>query len=106
MDEELMKKFKTIPKCISSQYQINLDKFEKYRFDTAKHYMSKYPWYPMPATVHKVLIHGRQIVESIVLPIGYFGEEGSEAENIKFLNKIDNFMLVKTAEKKSRRYFS
>ena len=39
--------------------------------------MSKYPWYPMPATVHKVLIHGRQ-------PIGYFGEEGSEAEDIKF----------------------
>ena len=79
VDEELIKKFKTILICISSQYQINLDKFEKYCFDTAKHYKSKYPWYPMPATVHKVLIHGRQIVENTVLPIGYFGEEGSEA---------------------------
>ena len=59
MDEELIKKFKTIPKCISSQYHMNLDKFEKFCFDTAKHDMSKYPWYPMPATVHKVLIHGR-----------------------------------------------
>ena len=63
---------------------MNLDKFEKYCFDTAKHYMSKYPWYPMPATVHKVLIHGRQIIENTVLPIGYFSEEGSEAEDIKF----------------------
>ena len=70
VDEELIKKFKTILICISSQYQINLDKFEKYCFDTAKHYMSKYPWYPMPATELKVLIHGRQIVENTVLPIG------------------------------------
>ena len=39
VDEELIKKFETFLICISSQYQINLDKFEKYCFDTAKHYV-------------------------------------------------------------------
>ena len=81
VDEELIKKFKTILMCISSQYQINLDKFEKYCFDTAKHYMSKYPWYLMPATVHIVLM---QTVENTVLPIGYFGEGGPEARHKVF----------------------
>ncbi|XP_046145732.1 uncharacterized protein LOC123989064 [Osmia bicornis bicornis] len=35
----------------------------------------------MPPTVHKVLIHGRQIVEHSVLPPGCLGEEGPEARN-------------------------
>lgn len=43
--------------------------------------MSKYPWYPLSATVHKVLIHGYQIMESSVLPLGFLGENASEPRN-------------------------
>ena len=49
--------------------------------DTATLYMTKYPWLPMPATIHKMLIHAKQILENSVLPAGYFGEEASEARN-------------------------
>lgn len=35
----------------------------------------------MPPTVHKVLIHGRQILEHSVLPPGCLAEEASEARN-------------------------
>lgn len=30
----------------------------------------RYPWYNLPATVHKILFHGVEIVESAVLAIG------------------------------------
>ena len=36
--------------------------------------MNNYDWLPMTATVHKFIVPSRQIMESIVLPIGYFGE--------------------------------
>lgn len=35
----------------------------------------------MPSIVHKILAHGKQIIENTILPVGYFGEEGSEARN-------------------------
>lgn len=35
----------------------------------------------MSVTLHKVLIHGPQIIASSVLPIGCFGENASEARN-------------------------
>ena len=57
--------------------------------------MSKYPWYPMPATVNKVLI---QIVENTVLPIGYFGEEGPEARH-KVFKQDGQFHARKTSRK-------
>ena len=36
--------------------------------------MSLYPWFPIPATVHKVLIHGYQIIEASILPLGVLSE--------------------------------
>lgn len=35
----------------------------------------------MPASVHKLLIHGKQIVESALLPIGQLSEKAQEARN-------------------------
>lgn len=81
VDEELIKRFKIILICLSCQYEIDPETFGEYCFATATVYMSKYPWYPMPATVHKVLIHGKQIMENSLLPVGYFAEEASEARN-------------------------
>ena len=50
----------------------------------------------MPATIHKVLIHAKQILENFVLPSGYFGEEASEARN-KFYRDIGNSTQGKIA---------
>jgi len=35
----------------------------------------------MSATVHKVLMHGYQIIEASILPLGVLGENASEARN-------------------------
>lgn len=35
----------------------------------------------MPITVHKILIHGPQIIESALLPIGQLSEDAQEARN-------------------------
>jgi len=44
-------------------------------------YMHKYPWYPMSPTIHKVLVHGFQINNSTLVPLGCLGEHASEAPN-------------------------
>lgn len=38
----------------------------------------------MPATVHKVLIHGNKIIEKAIVPIGQLSEEAQEARNKEF----------------------
>ena len=35
----------------------------------------------MPVSVHKMLIHGAQVVNSLPLPVGQASEEGIEARN-------------------------
>lgn len=40
----------------------------------------------MPPSVHKVLIHGADIMEHFFLPIGMFSEEPQEARNKDFRN--------------------
>lgn len=41
---------------------------------TAKLYVENYRWYPMPSSVHKMLIHGADIIRNSILPTGMFGE--------------------------------
>jgi hypothetical protein len=36
---------------------------------------------PMPATFHKILIHGSEIIKAIKLPIGMLAEEAFEGRN-------------------------
>lgn len=72
VDINLLKKLKTILVTISCQFLINSEKFEAFCFETSKLYKEKYLWYPMPATLHKILVHRRQIIEHCVLPLRYF----------------------------------
>lgn len=70
IDFELIKRFGIILRTISSGYDINPEMFETYTLKTAELYVLLYPWYYMPASVHKVLIHGSQVIQSAILPIG------------------------------------
>ena len=58
-----------------------MEKFREYTFETAKLYVELYKWYPMPPTVHEVLLHGGDIINAFELPIGYFTEEAIESRN-------------------------
>lgn len=40
---------------------INIDAFDHYYTETARLYVSLYPWFYMPSSVHKILLHGADI---------------------------------------------
>lgn len=67
---ELIKRFGIILKTISSGHKINILEFKIYTMETAQLYVQLYPWYYMPASVHKILMHGPSIIASCHLPIG------------------------------------
>lgn len=86
VDEQLIKRFKNILIALACQYPLNPDLFGEYCSETGNLYMKLYDWYPMPASVHKVLIHGKEILLNSILPLGNFGEDAAESRN-KFYKK-------------------
>ncbi|XP_060801327.1 uncharacterized protein LOC106142803 [Amyelois transitella] len=87
IDENLIRHFAVILQVISSGNAINIEKFREYCRETAELFVHLYPWYNMPASVHKLLIHGADICRHFsCLPIGIMSEEASEARNKEFRN--------------------
>lgn len=56
-----------------------------YARETANLSISLYPWYNIPSTVHKILIHGKQIIESAALLIDSLSEEAQESRNKDYI---------------------
>lgn len=81
IDKTLIYRFSVILNCLSSSYEIDLNKFSKYAFTTAELYVSLYKWYPMPPTVHKILIHSQDIMNNFILPIGQLAEDAQESRH-------------------------
>lgn len=81
LDENLIYRLGTILKAIASGYEINPNKFEEYCSKTRRLYIDLYPWYNMPTTVHKLLVHGSEIIRHSIIPVGQMSEEASEAKN-------------------------
>lgn len=71
---------------LSCGLEIDLDKFEIYTAETAKLFVQMYSWYKMLPAVHKVLIHGKKIMEEFSISIGNLSEEAQEANNKIFKN--------------------
>lgn len=92
LDEELLKRCAVILQTISSGHEIDAEKFDEYCINTAKQLVTKYDWYYLPASVHKILIHGSQIVLKAILPIGQMSEEAAECRN----KDIKSFRLKHT----------
>ncbi|CAH1108722.1 unnamed protein product [Psylliodes chrysocephalus] len=59
---DLIKRFRVILKEISSGFTINAEKFAAYAHTTTMLYIDLYGWHPMSPTIHKVLIHGTQLI--------------------------------------------
>jgi len=47
----------------------------------AKLFVKEYPWFYMSASVHKILVHGANIVSGAILPIGQLSEEAQVSRN-------------------------
>uniref|UniRef100_A0ABD2XJ72 Uncharacterized protein n=1 Tax=Trichogramma kaykai TaxID=54128 RepID=A0ABD2XJ72_9HYME len=84
-DKKLLLRFKVILAVISCHKRINVNAFKEYCYTTAEIYIKLYKWYPLPPSIHILLIHGHKIIESLPLPIGILSEEALEAnhKNVK-----------------------
>ena len=76
---------------MSSGYDIDVEKFRDFAYNTARYFVQKYPWCNMTPTLHKYLIHGPEIISSACLPIGQLTEEAQEARNKDFKNCRENY---------------
>lgn len=48
---------------LASDYEINIEAFKKCYLDTAKYYITLYPWYYMPSSVYKIVLYGADIIQ-------------------------------------------
>lgn len=82
VDEELIHRLHIILQVLSSGIMVDAKAFGDYALETARFYVSKYNWYYMPSSVHKILIHGENIIKHFaVLPIGQLSEDAQESRN-------------------------
>lgn len=81
VNENLIRRFGVILQTLSCFYEININAFANYVEDTRQLYINSYPWYYMPTSVHKILVHGPEIINSCILPIGQMSEKALEAKN-------------------------
>lgn len=80
----LIKRFRVILTALRTRKKVDSDKFRQYGLDTARLYVSLYKWYYMPPAIHKVLLHGGDIINHFDLSIGWYSEEAQEAHNKDF----------------------
>lgn len=79
------------PELFVSITNVNIEFFKTLEshtncYATAEIYFKNYKWYPMSATLHKILAHSSQIAQASIVPLGCAGENASEARN-KFYKK-------------------
>ncbi|KAG4066278.1 hypothetical protein HA402_000502 [Bradysia odoriphaga] len=84
LNRELINRFRVILGAISSGVAVDASKFRVFAKETALLYKKHYDWFYMPPSVHKVLFHGGDIIESLHLPIGIYSEEAQESRNKDF----------------------
>lgn len=81
IDKDLLWRIKIILSVISCNIPIDPNLFDAYCKLTAELYVAKYSWYPMSPSLHKILIHGADIVRNSLLPLGMLSEQAAESKN-------------------------
>ena len=64
---------------MSSGFDIDSQKFKEFCWQTATLYVELSPWYPMCQSLHKVLMHGHDIIDYFTLPLSMTSEDAQEA---------------------------
>ena len=81
VDVLLIRRFATILSALQTTEVVNAERYAEYALETAQMFVDKYPWYYMPASIHKLLIHGSDVISSLLLPIGMYSEEVQESRD-------------------------
>ena len=100
LDQNLIDRCGAILSVINSNYSINVSEFEHFCLETAERYVEMYGWYYMPVSVHKILIHGSEVIKNFITPIGEMSEEAQEANN-KNIRYYKEHHTRKVSRKKS-----
>ncbi len=83
-------------RTLASSHPINAEKFGLFCKETLDLYMQEVGWFNIPPTLHKILVHGKEIIKACPVPIGWTSEESSEANN-KFIRKYLSHHTRKTS---------
>ena len=97
IDATLLRRLSVILKTINVSYEIDHVKFNEYALETANLFVALYPWYYMPKSMHQILIHGGQVISTMLMPIGLLSEEAQEARN-----KDNKYFRIHHTRKTSR----
>lgn len=100
LNQDVICRFHVILQTLSCGHQINVHKFKQYCLETARLYQTHYKWYYMPTTVHKILIHGAEVLEHSLLPIGQMSEDAQESCN-KYMIRFREDCARKYSRKKN-----
>lgn len=92
----LVSNLDTIRRAFSSGCPIDPEELQKICQATLIQYNLDAGWYSLSPTLHRVLVHGKEIVQATPLPIGITSEEGSEA-NTKFARQYLKHHTRKTS---------
>lgn len=90
LDEELLERISALLTVLNSRERIDAAAYRLYAEETRKLYIKLYDWYPLSPTLHKILVHGADIIKRSLLPIGMLSEEAQEARN-KSIRKFRQF---------------
>lgn len=81
IDENLIIKFHKIIRIVNCGQNIKLEKFSNLLKETFQLYLELYSWFYMPSSIHKLLVHGVDIIKNFDVPIGQLGEDALEARH-------------------------
>nr|XP_018903645.1 PREDICTED: uncharacterized protein LOC109034777 isoform X2 [Bemisia tabaci] len=92
IDVRSIERLQTILIAISCKLPLNIELFKEYCHETGRLYMQLFPDKPMTATLHKILVHGSQIMQNSNLPLGFFGEDAPESRNKLYRNDREHHL--------------
>lgn len=94
IDYKLIQDIRTLLIAISCHHNIDPEKFKLVAMEVAERFVKLYPWYNMPPTLHRLLIHGADVMRKSILPSGMFAEHAAEG-----LNKLYRYYRIFNARK-------
>lgn len=74
VDARLIQQLSVILGALNSGYGIDSAKYDEFAKQTANLYVHLYEWYYMPVSLHKMLMHGSQVIEALNISVGHASE--------------------------------
>lgn len=95
-DLELLQRLKNIITVISCSKEVRIEEYRIDCHEMARLWATKYSWYPMPISLHIVLLHSCKVMETFRIPFALLAEEALEATH-KFLKHMRAFNARKNS---------